>query len=215
MNQVFMHKKCVPNSNPLVETGWFRNCFSCVCQFYFVVKFIIRLEDLGPECVVFRVSICHSRSIALFVLNEWIFHQCYIFPLMISIYEFSKLQSRNKRFQMWKTQASFLYAFMKCFLLILSSTLNLGGFHSIPRCCNYVTTRSNCASLSCIHIQTGFCSKITSTSFQSVNTLSSLSIRLAIYLLIQCRFYKLPKQLVTFSPCAFLIPFALERNSAP
>ena len=80
-----MHKKCVPNSNPLVETDWFRKYFSCVCQFYFVVKFIIHLEDLGPECVVFRVAIRHSRSIVLFVLNEWIFHQCCIFPLMISI----------------------------------------------------------------------------------------------------------------------------------
>ena len=36
---------------------------------------------------------------------------------MISIYEFlnpRQLQSRNKRFQMWKTKASFLYAFMNC-----------------------------------------------------------------------------------------------------
>ena len=69
VDPVFMHKKCVPNSKPFVETDWFRKYF-CVCQLYFVVKFIMLHEDFGPECVAFRVTICHSRSIALYILNE-------------------------------------------------------------------------------------------------------------------------------------------------
>ena len=126
INPAFVCKKRVANFNSFVETDWFIEYFSYVCQSYLVIIIIIGIENLVPECIAFGLIICHVRPITFYLVNKWIIHQCYILQLMISIHELPnpcKLQCRNKRFRCGRPRPSLCTFLWTAFLLILSCLL--------------------------------------------------------------------------------------------